>query len=69
MTERFYIDSHAAILTYAVDDEESFIEIKKWKESLDDNAGENVMKILVANKTDLEDREISEYDGNEEADS
>ena len=41
------------VLTYAVNDRESFNNIVSWMKQIKAHANENVCKILVANKCDI----------------
>ena len=41
------------ILTYSVNDRNSYNHVESWMESIRNNASENVCLILVANKIDL----------------
>ena len=41
----------------------SFANVETWLKQIDQNAEESIMKILVANKIDLPEQEVSEEDG------
>jgi len=41
----------------------SFSNVETWLNQIEKNADEDIMKILVANKMDLPDQEVSEDDG------
>ena len=43
-------------MTYAIDDKKSFLNIENWMEQIKLHANEDVCKILIGNKSDLEDR-------------
>jgi len=49
------------IMTYAVNDAQSFTAMENWLRQIKTHASENVVKILVGNKIDCKDRQIS-YD-------
>ena len=56
-TQLYFRDSHAAILVYAIDNLDSFAQIDKWNEYLEEKGNNpNIVKILVGNKSDLRDR-------------
>ena len=60
MTAGFYKKANGIIVVYDVTRQESFENIEGWLDSISQNAVLGVRKILVGNKTDLEDkREIS----------
>jgi GTPase SAR1 family protein len=47
-------------VTFDVTNEDTFKNVKKWMESIDQHADENICKVMVGNKIDLEeDRKIS----------
>jgi len=52
------------VLTYAVNDRESFNNIVNWMKQIKSHASENICKILLANKSDIEDgRVITKEEG------
>lgn len=56
-TSLYFRDSHAAILVYAIDNLDSFAQIDKWNDYLDEKGNQpNIVKILVGNKSDLRDK-------------
>lgn len=52
LTSRYYKGASAAILVYSTVNRESFDQIKKWKQKVEDECG-NIPMVLVQNKTDL----------------
>jgi small GTP-binding protein len=56
MTPMYFRGAHAAIIAYAITDEESFNGIDAWVDSLHDNAEPGIALYLVGNKCDLEDQ-------------
>lgn len=48
------------ILTYAINDRQSFNALENWARQIKTHASENVVKILVANKCDIADRQVTE---------
>jgi len=47
------------IMTYAVNDMQSFNAIENWMKQIKIHASENVVKVLVGNKSDVRDRQVS----------
>ena len=46
-------------MAFDVTNEESFRDVKKWMDSIYYHADQNVCKVMVGNKIDLENRKIS----------
>jgi len=44
------------MVVYDVTNEMSYINVSKWMSKIKENAGQNVNKILIANKCDLEEK-------------
>ncbi len=66
----YYRGAHGILLIYDVTDKESFRNLNNWLIEIEKNASKNVLKVLVGNKTDLEDkREITYNKGKEFADT
>ena len=69
MTYSYYRGCHVILLVYDVTNQKSFENVTTWVECVDKFAKSNVLRILVGNKTDLEDqRVISKEDGKKLAD-
>ena len=70
ITQTYYKGAMGIVLTYAVNDLESFRNIQNWVKQIKNHASENVCKILVANKCDLQDQRVVSYEeGNQLAQS
>jgi len=70
ITSSYYRGAHGIIVVYDVTDNESFQNVKQWLHEIDRYASENVNKLLVGNKSDLENkRVVSAEQGKEFADS
>ena len=54
---------HGVILIYDVSYGKSFENIREWMKGIEENASNDCIKILVGNKCDKTDREISELEG------
>lgn len=62
VTKTFFKGSQAIILVYSIDSKESFNKVNQWLEKIDQNASLNVIKILIANKCDLEEKRVVLYE-------
>ena len=60
ITSSYYRGAHAIMIVYDVTDLSSFQHIKKWIYEIEKYAAENVVKIIVGNKTDLQDKRVVE---------
>lgn len=49
-------------IVYDITDQESFNNVKQWLSEIDRYASENVNKLLVGNKSDLNDNRAVSYD-------
>jgi small GTP-binding protein len=58
ITKTYYKGAHGIILTYDVTDETSFKNIKNWIKQIEQNAQNNVCKVLVGNKCDVKERKV-----------
>ena len=60
----FYRNSSLAVVTYAIDNKESFVHAENWLNDLRSQANPDVRIFLVGNKADLEEqRKISKEEG------
>ena len=66
ITTSYYRGAHGIIIVFDITDKESFANIKTWITEIDRFASDNVCKILIGNKSDLEKhREVSKEDAKE----
>ena len=66
----YYKMAHAAIIVYAINNENSFQQLDTWLEHLDEHGDQpKIFKIIVGNKCDLQDRKVSIKDARKYADS
>ncbi|CAD8124944.1 unnamed protein product [Paramecium sonneborni] len=61
ITQTYYKGAMGIILVFAVNDQETFNDIDKWMNQIKQHASDNIIKVLIGNKTDLPDRCIT-YD-------
>jgi len=70
ITSSYYRGAHGIIIVYDVTDQESFNNVKQWMQEIDRYGTDNVRKLLVGNKCDLEtSRVVSFEDGQNFAES
>lgn len=70
ITSSYYKGAHGIIVVYDVTDKESYKNIDTWMNEIEKHASDNVSRILVGNKNDLEDlRQVSTDVGKELADT
>ena len=64
VTESYYKNVNGIIIVYDVSDQNSFKSINKWIiKQINNNAKNNIVKVLVGNKNDKTDRVISKEEG------
>ncbi len=63
ITKTYYKGAHGIILTYDVTDLNSFKNIRNWMKQIEQNAQNNVCKVLVGNKCDKQERTVSTEEG------
>ena len=66
----YYRGAHGILLIYDVTDKDSFKNLSNWLIEIEKNASKNVLKVLIGNKVDLEDKRVITYNqGKEFADT
>ena len=66
----YYRGAHGILLLYDVTDKDSFKNISNWLIEIEKNASKNVLKLLIGNKCDLEEKRVISFNqGKEFADS
>lgn len=63
ITNSYYKGANGIILAYDVTDENSFHSIKNWLRQIEENTTKDIIKVLVGNKCDKDDRKISFEEG------
>jgi Ras-related protein Rab-1A len=70
LTASYYRGAHGIIIVYDVTDRETFENVRQWMHEIERFANDNVCKVLVGNKCDLDDRrKVSTAEGQELAQS
>jgi len=62
ITSSYYRGAHGIIIVYDVTDQVSFTNVKQWLQEIDRYACENVNKLLVGNKCDLQTKRAVDYE-------
>lgn len=64
ITKPYYRGAMGIVMIFAVDDQQSFLNIRTWLQNIEDNAQEDVQTMVLCNKCDIpeEDREVSKED-------
>jgi len=58
ITSTYYRGAMGIMLVYDVTDGKSFDSIGKWLRNIDENANEDVVKMIIGNKMDMEDKRV-----------
>lgn len=62
ITKTYYRGAHGYVLVYDITNQESFDHVKYWLGEIKKNGNEEVHKVIVGNKADLEDQRMVKYD-------
>ena len=62
----YYRGVHGILLIYDVTDKDSFKNLNNWLIEIEKNANKNVVKVLIGNKADLEDKRVISYNQGKE---
>jgi len=69
ITKAYYRSAMGILLVYDVTDRQTFYNVRNWIQSIEQNAEDNVQKILIGNKCDMvKDRDVSFDEGQKMAD-
>jgi small GTP-binding protein len=63
ITQTYYRGAMGIVLTYAINERETFEDIQNWIKQIKIHASDNVLKVLVGNKIDIDDRKVSYDEG------
>ena len=61
ITSSYYRGAHGIIVVYDITDRSSYNNIQSWLQEVDRYACENVSKLLIGNKSDLEEKRVVSY--------
>ena len=61
ITSSYYRGAHGVILVYDITDRQSFKDLENWLLETEKHASEDIVKILVGNKNDLESSRVVTY--------
>ena len=59
LTHAFYKQANGVVVAFDVSNRETFDNVKKWMESIFEHADQNICKVMVGNKIDIEDRRVT----------
>ncbi|KAM3132207.1 hypothetical protein pb186bvf_015667 [Paramecium bursaria] len=65
ITCSYYRGAHGIIIVYDITDRESFESVKQWMQEIDKYAMEDVVRMLVGNKSDLEEKRAVSFEEGE----
>jgi len=63
IVQTFYKGAMGIMIVYSCGDRKSFANVEGWMSQINDNTAPDIVKVLVGNKSDLEDREVSFEEG------
>lgn len=63
ITQTYYKGAMGIVMVFAVNDRASFNAMENWLKQIKTHAAENVVKVLVGNKIDCEDRKVTADEG------
>jgi len=61
ITTAYYRGAMGILLVYDVTDENSFQNIRNWVRNIDQHAAEGVEKVLIGNKADMKDQQVTPW--------
>ena len=66
LTSSYYRGAHGIIIVYDVTNKESFDNVRQWMQEIEKFAADSVIKLLVGNKCDLEEKREVAFDEGQE---
>jgi len=66
ITSSYYRGAHGIVVVYDITDRESFNNVRQWLQEVDRYASENVSKLLVGNKSDMDNKREVPYESAKE---
>ena len=64
----FYKGAMGIVIVYSSHDQKSFYDVEIWMQQIEENTSPDIPKVLIANKSDLEDNKITYEEGKALAD-
>ncbi len=61
LTHAFYKQANGVVVAFDITNEDSFKNVRKWMESIYEHADQNICKVMVGNKIDLESERKTSY--------
>ncbi len=61
ITTAYYRGAMGILLVYDITDESSFANVRNWMRQIDQSAAENVNRILIGNKCDMEEQRVNPF--------
>ena len=62
----YYRGANGILLIYDITDKESFKSLSNWLIEIEKNGNKNVLKVLIGNKSDLEDKRVISFNQGKE---
>ena len=66
ITSSYYKGAHGIIVTYDITDRDSFSAVHTWMSEIEKYTQDNITRILVGNKTDLENKRVISFEEGQE---
>ena len=61
LTHAFYKQANGVVVAFDITNEDTFKNVRKWMESIYEHADQNICKVMVGNKIDLDDQRKISY--------
>lgn len=62
LAQNYYKNSMGVLLVFDVTEEDTFDNVRNWVRQIKNHAGENICKVLIANKADLTEERVIQTD-------
>ena len=63
ITQSYYKGAMGIVMVYAINDRNSFNSLENWSKQIKLHASEKVIKVLIGNKSDCDDRKVTYDEG------
>jgi len=61
ITTSYYRGAHGIVIVFDVTNQASFENVKKWLDDVERHASQNIVKLLIGNKCDLEQKRVVDF--------